>query len=376
MYTRSFIDKSNTLISGSLTNTAFNPIIELFYGGNNANEPQGFTRHVMHVDFDHLVDLYNTGYFPDLSKFTHTLRMTSTSAFDKELLEEQYVSMDRASGFDLILSNIPDSAWTVGVGMDYSSCNSIAGTAENYTSSNPSNYFYAQTAIPWQNGYGCYTGTPVTITTQHFDLGSENVNMDITDTVNGIITGDTHNGFCLAYSSLYEQLQSAYYQYYGLFGRYTELLFEPYIESYYSDYINDDRLNFYLDKTNKLYLYTNIGNTPTDLDNIPACTVYDNNGNIYSSFTSSNVTKVSKGVYCIELIVHTTSAITDCLTFTDTWSGITINSIARSNVSMDIVLKDSEDYYNIGNNDEMPQKHELSIHYLKNGEKIVRGDIR
>ncbi len=91
---KSYFDKSNTIISNSYTNTARNPIIELFYGRvNNLNIPIGFSRHLFTLNLSGLTDnistkVISTGCTP-LSSFTHTLKMTNTSSFDDGLLNEK-----------------------------------------------------------------------------------------------------------------------------------------------------------------------------------------------------------------------------------------------------------------------------------------------
>ena len=50
--------------------------------------------------------------------------------------------------------------------------------------------------------------------------------------------------------------------------------------------------------------------------------------------------------------------------------------MSRPNVELDFVLTDAGKYYNISNNDTMPQNYGFSVHGIKMEEKIVRGDIR
>ena len=59
MIIRTYIDKDNTLISGSEINTGRNPVAELYYGGEG-NQRQ-FTRHIFHFDVTKLKDQYNSG---------------------------------------------------------------------------------------------------------------------------------------------------------------------------------------------------------------------------------------------------------------------------------------------------------------------------
>ena len=62
---RSYFDKSNTLIYNSYTNTARNPIVELFYGRvNNLAQPIGYSRYIFNIDLSKLTEKFlETSYF-------------------------------------------------------------------------------------------------------------------------------------------------------------------------------------------------------------------------------------------------------------------------------------------------------------------------
>jgi hypothetical protein len=374
MVIRSFFDRNNTIILNNNTNTGRNPVTELFYGGDSTN--QSYTRFLFHFDETRLKNLYTGGTYTDLSKLTHTLRLTNTGAFDKELLGETTCDgKDRACSFDLILFTI-NQAWDEGVGYDFEACSFVGGGS--ITSICPSNWTEAQTNTPWANGSGVYTGSTsgITVGTQHFEQGNENIEIDITDVVNGYLTGDTNYGLGLAFPRTLEALNTTTYQYVGFFTRHTQTFYEPFVESIYNCPIQDDRTDFYLDKDNKLYLYVNLAGAPTNLDSIPSVVVKNQDDVIFSSYTSSAVTHVTKGVYCIDINVPTTSTYTDCIQFTDTWTGITINGVSRPDIELDFALKDSGGYYNIGDSDMLPKQVGLSVAGIKRDERIKRGDIR
>lgn len=372
MVIRTYFDKDNTIIYNRTTNTGLNPIAELFYGGT---DPQNkFSRHLFHFDETRLVSLYTGGTFTDLSKLTHTLRMTNTGAFDKDLLNTNMGSKDRTTSFDLIVFRI-NQDWDNGCGYDYE-C-PILTIGDTAFVMRPSNWAESSTGIPWANGTGVYSGSPsgITIATQHFDFGNENIEIDITDYVNGLITGNTNFGLGLAYARGFELIETSTLQYVGFFTRDTQTFYEPYIETIYSNHIIDDRNNFYLDKANKLYLYVNLAGNPTNLDSVPSVDVYDADDVLFASFASSAVTHVTKGVYSIDLLVPTTSN-NKCTLYTDVWSDIVVNSVSRPDITLDFEVKDSMDYYQIGNSDALPKKIALNVSGIQNDERIKRGDIR
>ncbi len=120
---KSYFDKSNTILFNSYTNTSRNPIVELFYGKlDNVGIPFGFSRYIFNVDLNLLQQKINTGFISTgctgFSGITHTLKMTNTSSFDDELLNDKTSQgRRRATSFDLILFRIPDNQmWDSGVG--------------------------------------------------------------------------------------------------------------------------------------------------------------------------------------------------------------------------------------------------------------------
>ena len=81
---------------------------------------------------------------------------------------------------------------------------------------------------------GVYSGSPsgITVSTQHFDKGNENISMDITDEVNSLITGGTTNyGYGIAFERDLELLIKNPSQYVGFFTRHTQTYYEPFLET-------------------------------------------------------------------------------------------------------------------------------------------------
>lgn len=372
MVIRTYFDKNNTIVKNSNVNTGLNPVTELFYGGDVGTEQ--YSRFLFHFDESRLVSLYTGGTFTDLTKLTHTLRLTNTGSFDKGLLNGTMSGKDRASSFDLIVFKV-NQLWDNGCGYDYVPAVYISG--QDAFSNGASNWINPQTGISWSGGTGVYSGSSsgITIGTQHFDKGNENIEIDITSYVNGLLTGDTNYGLGIAYASAYEAMNSIALQYVGFFTNNTQTFYEPFVETIYSNHITDDRNNFYLDKPNKLYLYVNLAGNPTNLDTIPSVVVTDQNDVVFSAYPSSSVTHVTKGVYSIDIIVPTTAS-NDCTMYTDTWSGITINGVSRPNIELNFAMMNSLNYYDIGNNSGLPKKVAVNIAGIQNKEKIKRGDIR
>lgn len=373
MVINTFFDRNNTLIYNDLTNTGKNPITELFYGGPLNNET--YSRFIFHFDETRLREIYSCGGFGDLTKVTHTLRMTNTGAFDLELLGKKTCDgKNRSSSFDLNVFVI-NQPWDEGNGYDYNNVDFLPNGNDSIISNYPSNWVYAQTNINWSGGNGTYSGNVVSIATQHFEHGNENIEIDITDYVNGVITGNTNYGLGLSFPNTLEATSTYDVQYVGFFTRHTQTFYEPYVQTIYDNPIIDDRANFYLDKPNTLYLFTNIGGVPTSLDNLPSVTIVDPAGDVFSAITSG-VTQVGCGIYSVDILIPSTSAYTDCMQFEDIWSNISINGITRPDIELDFIVKDSSEYYNMGYNSELPKKYGFTVSGIKHNERIKRGDIR
>ncbi len=369
MILHTFIDKSNTIIKNSNTNTGLNPVSELYYGLDGQ-----YTRLLLHFDETRLKQLYTGNTFTDLTKLKHTLHLTNASSTNIELLNGYMGGKQRTSSFDLIAFKI-NQDWDNGVGYDYTICGILNGCCA--FSNGASNWVEAKTGFIWSDGTGVYSGSPsgITISTQHFDKGNENIEMDITDYVNGVLTGDTNYGIGIAFTRGIELTVTEKLNYVGFFTPNTQTIFEPYVETVYSNHIKDDRFDFYLDKPNKLYLYVNLLGNPTNLDSLPTVNVYDEQGLVLSAFSSSQINHVTKGVYSIDLTVSTTYT-NDCTMYNDVWSGIVINGVSRPDISLDFALKNSMGYYNIGGSNSSPKKVGVTISGIQNQEKIKRGDIR
>ena len=399
MVIRSYIDKNNTIILNSQANTGNNPIAELYYGGSDTQEE--YTRHLLYFDVDELQKRYTKGKLGDLSKVTHTLKMCNSSYFDQNLQAQKLIDgKQRTSSFDLNLFKI-NQEWDEGTGYDYQRIISVESDNNITFVESASNWFYATTTTPWsgttscvfngltgstcngQTGYtehiagGIYIGCPtgITITTQHFDKGNENIEMDITAEVNDLITGGTTNyGYGLSFDCQLENTITAPSQYVGFFTRHTQTYYEPFLETIYDNPIKDDRKNFYKNKVNRLYLYSNVNGEPKNLDNLPSVTIYDESGNVFSAITTGNTIQATEGIYYAEVFVPPTA--NDGVLYFDVWGDIKVDGISLSNVELDFEIKDDTEYYQIGNNESLPVDYAISISGVKRDEKIKRGEIR
>lgn len=378
--THTFISKSNTIIKDSVASVGLNPILELNYG-------KMLTRGLIYFDHTKVQKMVEDKIYPDISKLRHVLKMKNAGSIDDKHINRIYLDSNgdyykqRTSSFDLIYFLIPND-WDEGKGFDYKQDLNLRN--HRAYSWRGCNWYQYQTYCKWENE-GIYSTdklskeldlftskngnqSTIIIGYQHFDKGNESIEFDITETFNKFITGELCNyGIGIAFSPQYENKNTELTQYVGFFTSHTHSFFEPYVETTYNETIEDDRADFYLDKSNKLYFYSIVGGKYANLDEFPTCMVND---------TSYEVKQATKGVYYIDIEVPSSSYEDNTMLY-DVWSNIKYKGKSFPNVELEFVTKSSNDYYQFG----IPsskQETELipTLYGIKYKEVIKRGDIR
>jgi len=393
----SYFSRNNTIISGSYTNTGRNPVTELIYGKNLSTDfPSTYSRFIFNLDLSLLIQKYNDKIISTNcgSGVTHTLRMTNTGSFDRELLNTDTSQVrKRATSFDLVLFRIPyidgNSAtpqfWDEGVGYDYTDFVYEYNELDKNFSVRPSNWFQRTTLNNWEEP-GLYNNknsgsTPYSALTivdeQHFEFGNENIAFDMTDEINGILNGSLSGvtGWGIAYKpqlELLTGLTSAYEV--QFFTRHTQTFYEPYLETTYDDIIEDDRNHFTLGRVNKLYLYLYEDGNPINLDNLPIISILDNVGNVVPGLSSLTGCQRTQGVY--EVSIPPLFGYKTPCTFSDKWTGLTYNGFPLPNVTNDFVLQPFKNGFTIGTNSVDPKIYGFDYYGIKQDEKIFNTDIR
>jgi hypothetical protein len=389
---KSYFDKSNTILFNSYTNTSRNPIVELFYGKlDNVGIPFGFSRYIFNVDLNLLQQKINTGFISTgctgFSGITHTLKMTNTSSFDDELLNDKTSQgRRRATSFDLILFRIPDNQmWDSGVGYDYYNFQ-ITNLNDRSFSDRPSNWFQTTTIDNWTTpglydntntltGSGVnYSGLTI-IDTQHFEFGNEDIEFDMTNEINSILDGTLTGvtGWGIAYYPQVENISGMTENYsVGFFSPHTQTFYEPYLETTYDDLILDNRNNFACGVSNDLYLYGFNNGVSLTFDNLPTVDIIDNQENVV--FASLQSCLVSSGVYKVTVPpINCQNA--PCLYY-DVWRNITINGELFGDIENEFALVEKSKKFQIGTTTENPKLYGFSFDGIKQSEKILNTDVR
>lgn len=389
MVFRSYIEKFNTIIKGSELNVGINPISELNYG-------IGVSRMLVYFDCKRLSELINSGVTPDIKKFTHVLKITNCGSMDFTDLhcgkcsDINSAMQIRATSFDVIFFLLPMD-FDSGKGFDYKynyfnqgyykeTCSQLSDSRK-LLSSDGSNWFQARNNYPWkeegvysldtlETEYEKYSngeGSDIIIGRQHFDVGNEDISIDITDTVNKFLSGELENhGIGIAFTPIYERSKDVVNNYVGFFTNKTHTFFEPHLESSYCDKVSDDRANFVLDKENRLYLYCNIGGNLENLDALPTCAIDDEEYEVINQ---------TKGCYYVNVTFKSSEYKPNTMHY-DIWSNLQYNGVKLEDVENDFTTKSPNIYFNIGSNVNNTPRYVPSISGIKSNEKIYRGDIR
>ena len=392
----SYFSRNNTIISNSLTNTGRNPVVELFYGKDDLLNPRGFSRFIFDLDLNLLKEKYNNGFINPAcnnNNIKHTLRMTNTSFFNKEFLNEKNSEGRlRATSFDLILFRIPyvdldpdrPQIWDEGVGYDYANAISTVPNDKNF-SDRPSNWYQTTTIDFWESP-GIYSNintgsTPFSALTivanQHFEFGDENIEFDMTQEIEGILKGDIINpvGWGIAFLPQVEKLTGTTGSYsVGFFSRHTQTFYEPFLETSYDDLIEDNRNNFSLGKINKLYLYVYEDGDFQNLDIPPSVTISDSSGNPIPGLINIQSCQKTKGVYEV-IIPPLIGYKTPCI-FNDTWSNIKLNGFSLPDIYNDFTIYPLQKSIQIGTSTNSPSLYGFDYYGIKQDEMILNTDVR
>ncbi len=406
---RSYIDKNNTIISNSDVNTGRNPVLEINFGSSDFIVPNyGFTRFIFDLDLSLLLENIESGLISTgcTSQMTHVLKMTNTSSFDNELLNTTMTNgRRRATSFDLILFRLPKTSgstgdpqeWDEGVGFDYNDFNlnknSAQGGLTPYTyvdtrafSTRPSNWYQTTTITNWSEpgiynnkNEGLVNFSELTIlATQHFELGNEDLSMDMTDEINSIIDGTLTGvtGWGIAYLPQIENISGLTDSYsVAFFSRHTQTFYQPYLLTTYDDLIQDNRNQFLKNQENKLYLYVYQNGDLVNLDDDPTVSVEDAKGNIVPGMSNLTTCLRTKGVYEVIIPNGFNTFPTPCV-FYDVWSGLTINGQSIPSVTNQFILQQYSAGIQIGSTSQEPQKYGFDYYGIQQNEKILNTDVR
>jgi len=226
------------------------------------------------------------------------------------------------TNFNLEIKEVSGS-WDEGTGLDMS----------EYSDIGYSNWIAATSAslgiTNWVVQGGDYYASP--IYTASFDSGTEDIEIDVTNTINSWLNATRpNNGFGIMLSSSLENSTLRSYYTKKFSARSSEYFYKrPTIEARWDSSKQDDRGNFYVssstvsatDNLNTLYLYNYVRGQLKDINGVGTGNIYVN---IYAALGGSTLTTapntpvtggwVSTGIYSASVAINTTAS-----TIHDVW---------------------------------------------------------
>lgn len=322
--------------------------MNLWYGGgtlqNNVYRENSYSRGLIMFDLTELQSKITSYEINSTFINSYKLKMKNAVPTSEMLLpefERNILNKSIASSFDIVVFPI-NKAWDEGRGYDIMESYSLVNKAGNLNITGTSNWLSATTMISWDNP-GVYTNPTASTSyysVQHFEMGSEDIDIDITNIVQNWLSGGTTNyGLGIAYARPYE-LTSASTRYISTFYTHkTNSAFKPFIEVNYGQVIKDDRNQVTNNRPSRLFLYLFSGNTPINYSSASTVTIKNSAGtNVYTGLTP---THHSKGVYYIDVWM---SGTTKGQKFKDVWNGISINPpYDQQDMTQNFEIKDN--YY-------------------------------
>lgn len=330
---RIYSTKSNTIASGiyNLFNSGQNAVTDLWYGGGQTDSAiekrNSISRFIVKFDLAELQSkLYNKEINQNLVT-GYRLKMKNSIPKDKVLdtaFEFDVLNKNISTSFDLICFPI-NKDWDEGRGYDLSKENYLVKQQGNPLFTGYSNWNHATTNTSWDEP-GIFlnptASTAVTVySIQHFDLGNEDIDMDITPIVAHWLSGGSINhGIAIAYSSDFELISGDTRNIASFFTKNTNTAYKPYIEVTYNQSFSDDRLNITNNRPCRLFLYTFSGHNPVNFYTASTVSIQTVGGaNVYTGLTP---TILEQGVYYVDVWM---SGATKGQQYRDVWAGITFD---------------------------------------------------
>jgi len=371
--------KENTIASGSVyetLNSSQENTFSLWYGGGSGTTSlpsrNSISRHLAYFPLSGLTQRYADFTINSAYTTSYVLKFKNAIPSDK-ILDTEYefdaLNKSIASSFDLVFFPI-NRAWDEGRGGSLDTSKFL--TFKNFSPilSGYSNWLSASTNASWDNG-GVFTNPTAQTSnyvSQHFAIGNEDIEINITSMVNDWLSGGSaNNGIGIAYDRPLELLSTDTRYISSFYTNKTNSAFKPYIEVNYNQTIKDDRHWVTNNRTSRLFLYLFSGNQATNYYSAGTVTIKNaSNVDIYTGLTP---THHSKGVYYVDVIM---SAATKGQKYKDVWSGITfVPGIDKTTFINTYDIRDN--YYN--NNSKKVNDYAIDIYGISNNTPLTTGEI-
>lgn len=347
---RIYPTKENTIASGIYAdyNSSQNPVADLWYGGGvnvGDNFRHSISRHLIQFDLESLRSKIASRELNTALTVTYRLRMKNAVPSDKTLDKEyelQHMQKAIAASYDLNVFPI-DKAWDEGRGYDLIQQRSLVAQLVDPRLSGYSNWNSATTTSSWTEA-GIFTNPTASTAlyaTQHFAVGDEDLNVDVTSIVQDWLSGGSVNhGFGIAFRRDYELMSTNTRYIASFFTHKTNYAFKPYLEVIFDQQqIMDDRMQVTNNRLSRLFLYTFSGNSAANYYSASTVNILDSSGNqIYTGLVPVHL---EKGVYYVEVFM---SGASRGQKYKDVWNGVSFNPpYDQQNITQMFSIKDN--YY-------------------------------
>ena len=162
----------------------------------------------------------------------------------------------------------------------------------------------------------------------------------------------------------------------AFFTKYTQTFFEPYVESYFNDRIDDNRQSFTVSAPQNLYLFVTKDGNFTNLYSLPTVDILDSNGNPIPSLTGLTAEHVKLGVYKVTFGIAGVNCSGKNF-FYDVWKNLFFQyEVPVPDVKQKFIPKPLNSDFQIGENPTAYDRYVIQYYGIQQGEKIKRGDIR
>lgn len=330
MIYRTYATKTNTIASGifSSYNSSQNPVSDIFFGGgieSGLEKRNSISRFLLYFDLSDLQNKLSTKEINSSLVTGYRLKIKNAIPGNK-ILEPEYefdiLNKSIAASFDLITFPL-NKFFDEGRGYDLGKQNYLVKQVGNIATTGYSNWNNSTFDTTWSEP-GVFLNPSASTSfnsTQHFSIGNEDLDMDITQIVNDWLSGGSVNyGLGIAYRRDYELLSTDTRYISSFFSSKTNTAYKPHIEVIYNQSFIDDRVNVTNNRNCKLFLYTFSGNTPVNFYSSSTISIKTAGG--VDVFTGLTPIQIEKGVYYVNVWM---SAATRGQQYKDIWHGVTFN---------------------------------------------------
>lgn len=250
---------------GTGSNMGASDILEVFTIYGQTSGASGYTREESRILINFPVSTItsdrSSGYVPASGSVKFYLKMYNAEHTSTTPTE-----------FSLWANPVSGANWTEGFGLDM----------DEYSDLGVSNWVSASSAVGWQNQGGDSYTNIIYRSSQYFENGTEDLEMDITKQVEDWITGSYDAYGLLIKLSVTQSNENRSYYTKKFFGRTSEFeLWRPHIEARWDSQIADDRGNFYIsssllstENVNTVYLYNYRNGKATNIPSIGTGSIY------------------------------------------------------------------------------------------------------